>query len=234
MELQQGVPVGAQTRRNFLQRAALSAPASFLGVGRTRAQSFRSKPTSDEVATTGISIAGLSSFDHLMTSFLKEQEVPGAALAVTRRGRLVYARGFGHADQQRKEPVQPTSLFRIASVSKPFTAVAVLQLAEKNRFNLSDKVFDILKLHPHLEPGARVDQRLKEITVLEVLPHTAGWDRAKSFDPMFRPLVIARALKVPPPAKPADIIRYMMGKPLDFDPGRRYAYSNFGYACWAN
>jgi N-acyl-D-amino-acid deacylase len=62
-----------------------------------------------------------------------------------------------------------------------------------------------------------------------LLHHTGGWDRDKSFDPMFRSRRIAEACGVPSPAGPAEIIRYMLGQPLDFDPGTRYAYSNFGF-----
>jgi len=58
---------------------------------------------------------------------MREHRPPGAALAVTYQGRLVYARGFGHADVEKKEP-----LFRIASVSKPFTAAAALHLMERH------------------------------------------------------------------------------------------------------
>ncbi len=56
----------------------------------------------------------LASFDRTMTKFLAEKGLSGAAVAVTKDGRLVYARGFGHADREKKEPVQPTSLFRLA------------------------------------------------------------------------------------------------------------------------
>ena len=54
-------------------------------------------------------------------------------------GRLVYARGFGYADIGKKQPVTPKSLFRIASISKPITAVAILQLVEKKELSLDDK-----------------------------------------------------------------------------------------------
>jgi hypothetical protein len=70
---------------------------------------------------------------------------------------------------------------------------------------------------------------LREITIMQLLQHTAGWDMEKSFDPIGRPIDIAIALRVPPPAKQGHVIRYMFGRPLDFDPGSRYAYSNFGY-----
>jgi len=148
---------------------------------------------------------------------------------VTRNGRLVYARGFGYADRDAREPVEPTALFRIASISKPVTAVAILQLVEQGRLGLDDQVCDVLEIQPHLEDGAAVDPRLSGVTIRHLLQHTGGWDRDASFDPMFRSPQIVRALGVEPPARPWDIIRYMAGRPLDFDPGTKYAYSNFGY-----
>jgi N-acyl-D-amino-acid deacylase len=73
------------------------------------------------------------------------------------------------------------------------------------------------------------DPRLAQITVRQLLDHTGGWDRNKSFDPMFRPRQIAKSLDLPPPARPEAVIRYMLGQRLDTDPGSAYAYSNFGY-----
>ncbi len=73
------------------------------------------------------------------------------------------------------------------------------------------------------------DPRLKKITLKHLLQHTAGWDRAKAFDPMFRPIVIAKEENVKSPARPMDIIHYMTHQPLQSEPGERYAYSNFGY-----
>ena len=105
----------------------------------------------------------LAAYDDLMTSFMREHKPPGAALAVTYHGRLVYARGFGHANLEKREPVRPASLFRIASVSKPFTATAVMHLIEQGKLQLDDRVFPILKLQPHLERGARLDLRWHDI-----------------------------------------------------------------------
>jgi CubicO group peptidase (beta-lactamase class C family) len=167
--------------------------------------------------------AQLAPFDELMTSFVREQQVPGAALAVTTDSRLVYARGFGLADRERGEAVQPTALFRIASVSKPITAVAVLQLIERGTLAFDARVCDVLELPP---PS---DARWKRITILQLLRHTGGWDRNEDGDPMLQSMRIARAEHVPPPAAPPQIIRYMLGQRLDFDPGQGFAYSNFGY-----
>ena len=187
-------------------------------------------PESKDLPVTGQHVPGLESFDRLMASFLAKHKAPGAALAVTRAGKVVYARGFGYADRKTREPVQPTSLFRIASVSKPITAVAVLQLVERGKLKLDDKVFDILKVKPHLEKGAKIEPRLAKVTISHLLHHTGGWDRAKAFDPMFRSVKIAQALGVEPPAEPKHIIRYMMSQPLQSEPGERYAYSNFGFS----
>jgi N-acyl-D-amino-acid deacylase len=170
--------------------------------------------------------AGLEPFDRLMTSFLSWHDVPGASLAVVRNGRLVMARGYGWADVERKRPVESTSLFRIASLSKPITAVAVLTLVEAQKLALDAKPFLLLDGKP---PARHPAPRLPDITVLHLLQHTGGFDRSKSFDPMFRSFDIARELHESQPATPDMIIRYMMSRALDFAPGGRYAYSNYGY-----
>lgn len=182
-----------------------------------------------KVPITGNANAALEPFDSLMTTFVAENKVPGAALAVTHGGKLVYARGFGYADVENKVLVAPAAFFRIASVSKPITATAVLQLIEQGKLGLDDHVVDHLKVKPFTGRGAKPDQRWKQITVRHCLQHRGGWDRDKSYDPVARAAVIARALGIKPPVTPTHVVRYMMGQPLDFDPGQRYAYSNLGY-----
>ena len=179
---------------------------------------------------SGDAVAGMEHFDELMQSFLAEHGVPGAALAVVHDGRLVLARGYGYADVAAREPATAENRFRIASISKPITAIAVLQLVDQGRLSLDDKVFDILQgYEPHLEEGQEIDPRMADITIRQLLQHTGGWDRDKTFDPMFQAAEFAQKLGVPSPAGPDEVIRCMLGKPLDFDPGERYAYSNYGY-----
>jgi N-acyl-D-amino-acid deacylase len=149
-----------------------------------------------------------------------------------RDGKLIYARGFGYADVENKTLVQPDALFRIASVSKPITAVAIMKLVEEGKLKLDDRVAPIIAyLTP--APGATVDPRWEQITIRHLLDHTGGWDRDKpngGFDPMDRPLIAAAAVGAPAPASAETIIRYMKGMPLDFNPGEKFAYSNFGFA----
>jgi N-acyl-D-amino-acid deacylase len=89
----------------------------------------------------------------------------------------------------------------------------------------------VLRLQLFLDRGARPDERIHAITVQQCLQHTAGWDRDKGFDPMGAEAAeqVSRAMRVPLPIRPEHIIRYTMGRPLDSNPGSRYAYSNFGY-----
>jgi len=204
-------------------------PASFLLTVLVTLSAHAAEKPEPKVPVSGETVSELEEFDTLMTEFLHKHKAPGGALAITKDGRLVYARGFGYADVEKKEAVEPGSLFRIASVSKPFTVAAVLQLVEHGKLKMDDKIFDLLKLEPLLEDGAKFDPRWKEITVEQVLHHKGGWDRDKSGDPMFMPIKIAKAFKAEPPANPEQIIRYMMGKPLDHDPGKKEVYSNFGY-----
>ncbi len=182
-----------------------------------------------EVIATGQAHPALAPFDRLMTGFLQEHNLPGAALAVARDGRLVYSRGFGYADWDRRKPVHPGSLFRIASVSKPVTAVAVLRLVEQGKLRLNDRVFEVLQLTPPRGPKVNFDERWRRVTILHLLQHTGGWDRDRSFDPMFVSPEVVAELKVPPPARPDDIIQYVLRRPLDFEPGSKHVYSNFGY-----
>ena len=169
-------------------------------------------------------------FDQLMAEFMEQHQIPGAVLAITDQGKLVHARGYGYADLATLEAVTPTSLFRIASISKPVTAIAVVQLIEQGKLKLDDKVFEVLDYAKDIEEaGVEFDPRLKDITIRHLLEHRGGWDRDKSFDAMFESVRFAKQRGVPPPAGPEDIIRAMFKQKLDFAPGERYAYSNFGY-----
>lgn len=209
------------SRRRVLQLAAastsLALPALALGA-----------PVSE--AITGKEVAELAAFDRWMTGFLEEHAIPGGQLAIAYRGRVVYSRGFGWADRTARAPVEPDSLFRIASVSKPITAVAVLRLVQQGKLRLEDRLVDVLPIEPHLEADAALDERWRQITIAHLLTHTGGWDREKSYDPMFACQRVAKVLGRKLPIGAADIIRYMRGQPLDFAPGERYAYSNFGYS----
>jgi CubicO group peptidase (beta-lactamase class C family) len=185
-----------------------------------------------EMPITGAAVPGMGSYDQMIPDLMRKYAIPGGAVAVLRDGRLIYARGFGYADVENKAPVQPDALFRIASVSKPITGVAIMKLVEEGRLQLDERVAPLIA-HLTPAPGATVDPRWEQITIRQLLNHTGGWDRDQpngGFDPMFRPAIAAAAVGAAAPASADTVVRYMKGMPLDFDPGTRHVYSNFGYA----
>lgn len=210
------------TRRGFLgcslAAAAVLPASSALAAGRTG--------SSREGANAFVP------FDEEIQQFMSARQIPGGALAVVKDSRLVYVRAYGWANREQRQATTVRSLFRIASVSKPITAATVLKLVENGRMDLEAKAFaawPASALASASGAGSTRDPRLADITVRQLLQHTGGWDREVSFDPMFRPVEIARSVGRPAPAGPREIIQYMLGRPLDFDPGSRFAYSNFGY-----
>lgn len=176
-------------------------------------------------AQTGVSVPELSAIEGPVESVIAAYGLPGASLAIARGGKLVYARGFGFAASEGQVPVQPDSLFRIGSISKPLTAVTLLNLQEQGKLSLDDKVFDLLTDYR----DAAGDPRMFQITVRQLLHHTAGWDSAISGDPVFPAYSdIAAAGGSFPPVQ-SDVIRYWLARPLDDDPGSAFHYSNFGF-----
>jgi N-acyl-D-amino-acid deacylase len=167
-------------------------------------------------------------FDRAFRALMDRWDIPGGALAVLEDGEIVLARGYGYADVGQGELIRPDSLFRIASVSKPVTAVAILRLVQEGKLDLDAPVFSLLA---EIQPPewASVDPRTYEITVRHLLEHSGGWDHGVSGDPMFKTAEIAREMESLDPADCPSVIGYMFGRALDFDPGSQWAYSNFGY-----
>lgn len=188
---------------------------------------------------TGYAAPSLEPYNRVMHRLMERYQIPGGALAVAKEGRLVLFRGYGWADLRAKEPVQPDSLFRLASLTKPITAVAVLHLGESLVFRgiypdlntfLNEKAFNFVKIRPY--SGQIADPRLKHITLRDLLQHSGGWNRNWAGDPMFRPTLgeIAKAMQRSEKLSSQELIGFMMSRPLQFAPGTRSAYSNLGYA----
>jgi len=163
----------------------------------------------------------IQAVDEVMADFMTKYNVPGAVVAISKDEQLVYAKGYGYADTARKEKMSPGYLFRIASISKPITAIAILKLVEERRLSLDQRVFGsdgILGTRYGTAPYAK---DIFAITVRHLLQHTCGgWGNKNGKDPMFLH-----------PTWPVDkLISYTLDSiPLEYTPGERYIYSNFGY-----
>ena len=178
------------------------------------------------------SYSSSSEFDDclpVVNSFMKKWNIQGAAVAIARQGKLVYARGFGYADTAAGIETQPYSKFRVASISKLVTAVAVMKLMEEGKLSLDDKVFGpdgILNDSCYCYPR---DKRVFNISVAHLLSHEGGWSQRYG-DQMFMPHVIAREMKCSLPVDTRTIVRFALSKRLHFTPGTGRSYSNLGYS----
>ena len=148
--------------------------------------------------------------------FMRTHGVPGLGVAIARHGVLVYEDAFGVADRETAAPLTTAHRFRIASVSKPITAIAIYTLIERKALAPSDRV---------LGPGGLLgvvagDERVGRISVDHLLTHTCGGWSNERRDPMFSM----------PRLDHAALISWTLANlPLSDEPGTTYSYSNFGY-----
>ncbi len=178
---------------------------------------------------TGIEVPQLAAFDQQMQNLMVARDVPSGAIAVGWQGRLVLARGYSWNPGPDDIITQPTSLFRLASVSKPITSTLVHRLIQDGLLSATDAIGEFIDLTPR--PGTGIDPRLPAITVRNLLQMLGGFGDPATlgYDPVFRDTVVAAGLGIPLPVSHADVIRYQSGEPLVADPGTTYHYSNYGY-----
>ena len=178
---------------------------------------------------TGFAPGSYSALDTVFCQLMKKYDIPGGALTLAKQGKTVISRGYGWADVHKRIKVQPDSLFRIASISKSITAVAVAKLVESNKLQLNDSAFSVL--HYPWPDHTRRDPKLLDIKIVDLLQCTAGWNRDVSGDPLFTPYIREAAEKFTPSLRPDpdSILRYWLEKDLDTIPGTHFAYSNLCY-----
>ena len=162
----------------------------------------------------GASVAGQSSsgisgnVSHYVRAEMESQHIPGLALLVSRGGKIVQAEGFGLANVELQVPVKPETIFQSGSMGKQFTATAIMMLVEEGKVGLDDPLTKYLPDAP---------ATWKEVTVRELLSHTAGFgDYPEKFD--FRK-----------DWTEGEMLKRVEGIPLAYPPGTKFEYSNLGY-----
>ncbi|GAA5201263.1 hypothetical protein GCM10023322_80890 [Rugosimonospora acidiphila] len=186
-----------------------------------------------QVHMSGPASPGMDSFDDTMVSFMEDRRITSGSLAVTTGGRLVKATGYSvNYGLQEPEPwqlIQPSTLFRVASISKPITATAISRLAQDGRLDLNQPIGQLVDLTP--PPGQTADSRLAQTTIRRVLQHLGGFGdpTVTGFDPMLADRTISQFFGTPLPVSQQQIIEYNSGRPLTHAPGTAYGYSNYGY-----
>lgn len=182
----------------------------------------------EPIPSSGTLVKGFEPVDTYFTEFLKTFNAAGASVAIAYQGNLVYERAFGYSDVAKKKPLQPSETFRIASLSKTITSAAVLRLVQQRKLGLDDRIVPLLEKQGFRLPTGS-DRRWQDITVRHLLQHSGGWQQGLSGDPLFQVVEITAAFGLKKSANFRHLIRYQMKRPLDFDPGSRVAYNNFGY-----
>ena len=153
-------------------------------------------------------------------AFMHRFAVPGLSVAIARRGKLTYRQAFGWADGGTGEAVSTAHLFRIASVTKPITSVAIFTLVQQGKIRLDDKVFGKSGILGEKYGTPPLRRYVEDITVDHLLTHTCGGWPNDGDDPMF----------LRPRLEVGGLITWTLDThPLGYPPGQHYAYSNFGY-----
>jgi len=160
--------------------------------------------------------------------FVAKWGLTGASIAIAKNGKLVYTRGFGYANKEDKQTMQPYNTMRVASVSKLITATAIMKLVEDGKLKLEDKVFGPNGILNDTIFLKYKDKRVEDITVYNLLNHSAGWT-SRWGDHMFIKEVIAKELGKELPITLNDIVVFALSKKLHFAPGNHSSYSNLGY-----
>jgi N-acyl-D-amino-acid deacylase len=169
----------------------------------------------DDPKPTGHAAPGLRFLDATVMEVLEKYKIPGAAVAIAKDGKLVFARGYGWADLAARQPVLPTSLFNLASCTKPFTAAAILKLVDEEKLRLDDPVYKLIARDVKLPRDVEVDDRYYRITVRQMLHHAAGLPH----DGKNRGGQVTLE----------EYVAENMREPLLYDPGTKTEYSNLGF-----
>ena len=150
--------------------------------------------------------------DDCISNIFKNLQVgtmPGASVLVAQNGDIVYQKGFGYADIEKKILVTPDTKFKIGSISKQFTAVAILKLQEEGKIKIEDKLSKYIPDFP----------RGNEVTIYQLLTHTSG---IHSFE-------YKQNFEMTKPITPKALLDSIEKFPYDFNPGERHLYNNSGY-----
>ncbi|UCE41892.1 MAG: beta-lactamase family protein [Candidatus Aminicenantes bacterium] len=177
---------------------------------------YKSESSSEEIlkGETGAQL------DAKLTPFIEEvmqaYDLPGFAIGIVKDNEVVYSRGFGYKNIETKDPVTTTTLFHMASISKPFVATAIMQLVEQGKIDLEAPVTTYL---PYFKLD---DERYTDITIQQMLSHVSGMPDVQDYEwdnPQYDEGALER------------YVRSLADKKMRFDPGKRHAYSNMAFEC---
>lgn len=149
--------------------------------------------------------------DSHIAAYVQQNRFQGSAL-VAKGGKILLSKGYGLANEEHDIPNKPNTKFRLGSITKQFTAVAILQLQEQGKLNVKDPVSKYIPDSP---------EAWKKVTIHHLLSHTSGIPSYTSTPDYGK--------RMRESSKPLDFIARFKDKPLEFEPGSKFNYSNSGY-----
>lgn len=171
-------------------------------------------------------IPDLLAMDKKVNAYLNKWHMKGASLAITRGDSLVYAKGYGWADEENGLEMTPRHILRMASVSKLITAAGIMVLHDRGDLNINDTVFGPSGILNDSTITALIkDNNYYKITVEHLMRHQAGFRR----DPLFSSRDVMHQLQLDHAPEAEDFYRVVLNRRLKFAPGSWQSYSNFGY-----
>ena len=171
-------------------------------------------------------IPELNALDRKVRSYMRKWHMKGASLAITRGDSLVYAKGYGWADEENCIEMSPRNIMRMASVSKLITAAGIMVLHDRGDLNIKDTVFGPSGILNDSTINALIrDKNYYKITVEHLLRHQAGFRR----DPLFSSRDVMHQLQLDHAPVAEDFYKVVLNRRLKFAPGTWQSYSNFGY-----
>lgn len=178
------------------------------------------------ISNSDSDIDDLHKLDSKIKYYMSKWQIKGASLAITRNDSLVYAKGYGWADQENGIEMQPGHIMRMASVSKLLTAVGIMVLQDQGKLNIKDNVFgENGILSDSLYTSTIKDKNYYKITVEHLLRHQGGFYR----DPVFSSRDVKNQMGLDHAPTKEDFFRLVLRHRLRFQPGSWQKYSNFGY-----
>lgn len=171
-------------------------------------------------------IPDLLAMDRKVNAYLRKWHMKGASLAITRGDSLVYAKGYGWADEENGLEMSPRHILRMASVSKLITAAGIMVLHDRGELNIKDTVFGPSGILNDSTITALIkDRNYYKITVEHLMRHQGGFRR----DPLFSSRDVMNQLQLDHAPEAEDFYRVVLNRRLKFAPGSWQSYSNFGY-----
>ena len=171
-------------------------------------------------------IPELAGLDKKVTKYMRDWQLKGASLAIMRNDSLVYAKGYGWADEEKGLNMEPSNILRMASVSKLITAVGVMVLQDRDSLSIKDTVFGPSGiLNDSLFNSVIKDRNYHKITVEHLLRHQGGFYR----DPLFSSKDVMLQMRLDHPPVKEDFYKLVLSRKVSFMPGQSQRYSNFGY-----